>query len=107
MAQRTVVWDTEAYQLTGRPLIAQETYTLYMYDSATQKTDIPQAGKLGIFRNFQFAMYTPRGNIPLNEYKCSTCNDAGALLQSHSVRVLLGTSFLMAVGFTWFIHGAM
>lgn len=23
VAKRTVVWDTEAYQLTGRPLIAQ------------------------------------------------------------------------------------
>ncbi|KAF8453597.1 hypothetical protein BGX38DRAFT_1141397 [Terfezia claveryi] len=107
VAQRTVVWDTEEYQRTGRPLIAQETYTLYMYDSATQKTDMPQAGKLVTFRTFQFAMYSPRGNIPLNEYKCPTCSDAIALLQTHSVRVLLGTSFLVVVGFTWFIYGVM
>ncbi|KAF8430288.1 hypothetical protein EV426DRAFT_708453 [Tirmania nivea] len=107
VAKRTVVWDTEEYQQTGRPLIAQETYTLYMYDSATQKTDIPQAGKLGVYRNFQFAMYTPRGNTPLNEYKCPTCSDASTILQNHSVRVLLGTSFMVAVGFAWFIHGAV
>lgn len=35
-----------------------------MYDSSKSKTDIPSAGHLGVYKQFQFAMYTPRGNIP-------------------------------------------
>lgn len=103
----TVVWDTEEYQRTGNPQIAAETYTLYMYDNAVQKTSIPQPGKLGIFRTFTFAMYTPRGNTPLSEYVCPTCSDASSLLLSHSVKVLLGTSLLVTMGFAWFVHGAV
>lgn len=107
VAKTSVIWDTEAYQQTGRPLIAQETYTLVIYDSSTRKTDVAPAGKLGTFQGLQFAMYTPRGNIPLDQYKCPTCNDASSLLESHSLRVLLATSFMMTLGFAWFIHGAV
>lgn len=103
----TVVWDTEEYQRTGNPQIAAETYTLLIYDNAVQKTSIPQPGKLGIFNTFTFAMYTPRGNTPLSEYVCPTCSDASSLLQSHSVKVLLGTSLLVTMGFAWFVHGAV
>lgn len=35
-----------------------------MYDSSQQKTDVPQAGHLGVYKQFTFAMYTPKGNIP-------------------------------------------
>lgn len=103
----TVVWDTEEYEKTGNPRIAGETYTLYIYDNAIQKTSIPEAGKLGIFNTFTFAMYTPKGNTPLSEYVCPTCNDASSLLQSHSFKVLLGTSLFVTMGFAWFVHGAV
>lgn len=52
-------WSTDVFGFS-------ETYALYMYDSAAQKTSMPQPGKLGLFNTFTFAMYTPRGNIKLD-----------------------------------------
>jgi len=107
VAERTVVWDTNEYQSTANQAIAQATYTLFMYDSSKSRTDSPEPGKLYVYNSFQFGMYTPRGRIDWNEYKCDVCSDASSLLQSHSVRVLLGTSFLFAISFAWFVYGAM
>ncbi|KAF8466454.1 hypothetical protein BDZ91DRAFT_173883 [Kalaharituber pfeilii] len=105
--ERKIIWDTDKYQSSQTPQLAAETYTLLMYDSATQKTDVPVAGKLAIFRTFQFAMYTPRGNIPLNEYECPTCSTGSSIWDSHGLRVLMGTAMIAAISFAWFVHGVM
>ena len=65
-----IVWDTKP-DATGTAPLLTETYTLVIHDAAKDVTAIPQAGHLGAYQQFQFAMYTPQpytalaGKLPL------------------------------------------
>jgi hypothetical protein len=40
-------------------------YTLYIFDSSREVTDVPSAGILGNFNGYLFGMYEPQSYTPL------------------------------------------
>lgn len=60
-----VVWDTGRYQTSDVPLLTED-YTLMVYDSSKDPSDIPQAGHLGAQRPLMFGMYYPQAYTPRN-----------------------------------------
>lgn len=100
-----LTWDTGAYQATATVPLLTETYTLIIYDAASQVSATAAAGYLGLFDTFSFAMYTPQPYVPLDEYKCVTCSGAGATLERQTWRFLLGMVGVAVGGAVWFGGG--
>lgn len=102
---QSVVWDTgEFTQTTDLPFVIA-TYTLMVYDAATDPTTAPKAGYLAAFQNLQFGVYTPQPYTPLNEFRCATCSGAVSLNEKQALKVILGTCTLTILSFTWFASG--
>lgn len=104
-SETTVTWDTDKFQSTATNQLVMETYTLFMYDAAASRTDIPKPGHLGVFNRLQFALYNPTPYVHLKEWECPTCSDASSTTLDHGVKILLGTALLTVLSFTWFIRG--
>jgi hypothetical protein len=99
-----VVWDTA--QTTDGELM-MTSYAFVVYDAEKPKSAVGEAGYLAPFTGAQFAIYSPRKAQTMEEFKCPGCNSASALFNSHAFRVLLGTSFMVVFGFTWFLAGTV
>ncbi|KAK5091918.1 hypothetical protein LTR70_003015 [Exophiala xenobiotica] len=100
-----VVWDTNEFTKTTDLPFVVATYTLMIYDAASEPTDVAKAGYLGAFSNLQFGVYTPQAYVPLNEFRCSTCSSAMSLHEKQALTVLLGTCTITILSFTWFASG--
>jgi hypothetical protein len=100
-----IIWDTGESATATNPFPVA-TYTLIIHDSSKDITDVPQAGYLGSYNQYQFGMYTPQPYVPLNEFRCATCNN-GALSthERQALGVLLGTVAITILSFTWFANG--
>lgn len=58
--ETSVVWDTKAYQDSGKTPLLTEMYTLLIYDSESTPTAMPKPGYLATFQTFQFGIYLPQ-----------------------------------------------
>jgi hypothetical protein len=97
-ATQAVTWDTNQYYET--PLL-MATYTLVVYDAASEVTAMPRAGYLGTYDQFTFGMYIPQKYTPIADYVCATCNGANSLTK-HTAGFLAGMVVLTVVSFGWF-----
>lgn len=64
-ATQSIVWDTSKETGAGIP----DKYTLAVYDASNPAgvTAIPEAGKLGVFDQFVFGMYTPQPYVAIGD----------------------------------------
>ncbi|CZT15774.1 uncharacterized protein RCC_01608 [Ramularia collo-cygni] len=99
---QSIIWDTGAFQSSATVPLLTETYTLIIHDAAKDISAAPQAGYLGVANQFTFGMYTPKPYVPLNEFKCVTCNSADALVERQTLLALVGMASLTAISFGWF-----
>ncbi|KAK6341755.1 hypothetical protein TWF696_008818 [Orbilia brochopaga] len=104
IAKPSILWDTGSYApKDGQPPLAMGIYTLLIYDEAAAVTAAPTAGRLAAFNGFKFGMYTPKPNIPLEEFDCPTCNkNSAASLDVVALRMLVVTSVIFSVSFGLF-----
>ncbi|KAF2843605.1 hypothetical protein M501DRAFT_994591 [Patellaria atrata CBS 101060] len=96
------VWDTKP---TPSPAYVVAMYTLLIYDSEAGTTAIPQAGYLSAFKQFSFGMYTPKPKVDWNDYHCIVCNAGVQSMERQTLTVLLGTTMVTVLSFTWFANG--
>lgn len=100
-----VVWDTGKYQATAvqNPLLTQ-TYTLIIYDSDSSISAVAQPGLLAVFNQYTFGMYSPQPYTPLGDFKCVTCNGALSDNERSALAVVIGTSIITLLSFTYFVR---
>jgi hypothetical protein len=100
----SVVWDTgNTATLTNPYPVA--TYTLIIQDAAKDFTDAPSAGYLAAYDQYSFGMYTGQPYVPLNAFRCATCNGALSIHERQAIGVLAVTSLVTILSFTWFANG--
>ncbi|KIW25345.1 uncharacterized protein PV07_08532 [Cladophialophora immunda] len=100
-----ITWDTGEMYATATNPFPVASYTLIIHDSSQDVTDIPSAGFLGAFEQYVFGMYTGQPYTPLNEFKCATCNGAFSIHEKQALGVILTTSAITILSFTWFARG--
>jgi len=100
-----VTWDTGEFQATATNPFPVASYTLIVHDSSKDVTDVPSAGHLGAYAQYVFGMYTGQPYVPLNEFKCATCNGALSIHEKQALGVLLTTAAITIMSFTWFANG--
>ncbi|KAH0833702.1 hypothetical protein FOPE_03452 [Fonsecaea pedrosoi] len=100
-----LTWDTGEMFATATNPFPVASYTLIIHDSSKDVTDIPSAGFLGAFEQYVFGMYTGQPYTPLNEFKCATCNGAFSIHEKQALGVILTTSAITVLSFTWFARG--
>lgn len=61
-----VLWDTGAYQSSATVPLLTETYTLVIYDAASEISATASPGYLATYDTYAFAMYSPQAYTPLN-----------------------------------------
>lgn len=100
-----VVWDTGKYQATAvqNPLLTQ-TYTLIIYDADSSISAVAQPGLLAVFNQYTFGMYSPQPYTPLGDFKCVTCNGALSDNERNALAVVIGTSIITFLSFTYFVR---
>jgi hypothetical protein len=103
---QTIIWDTGAYQATGTIPLLTETYTLIVHDAAKDVSATAQAGYLGTWKNFQFAMYSPRAYTPMADYVCATCSSAMSLMEKQTLGFLFSMVGVTVLTFGWFTGAA-
>ena len=59
-----VVWDSNQYKGHPTQQLLTGTYTLIIFDADTSISATPVAGKLEMWNDFQFGMYTPQEYTP-------------------------------------------
>ncbi|KAK9477378.1 hypothetical protein V1514DRAFT_273534, partial [Lipomyces japonicus] len=80
ISHSSAVWDTGNYQGSATvPLLTAE-YTLFIYDSSSDPSEIASAGHLGPFDSLRFGVYSPQAYTPLNDFTCATCSAAISFL---------------------------
>jgi hypothetical protein len=101
-----VTWDTGSYQATAlqNPLLTQ-TYTLIIYDAASQISATAQPGYLAVYDQYTFGMYTPQPYTPLADWKCATCSGALSDMERRALGGMLGMCIITVLSFTWFVGG--
>ena len=99
-----VIWDTGESATATNPFPVAS-YTLIIHDSSADITDIPKAGFLGSYNQYIFGMYTPQPYVPLNEFRCATCNGAMSSYERQAVSVLCLTTLITVLAVTWFANG--
>ena len=100
-ATATLVWDTGASETISNPFPVA-TYTLIIHDSSLDADAVASAGDLGAYNQYQFGMYTGQPYTPLSEFRCATCSSAVSLHEKQAMGVLLVTSLVTILSFTWF-----
>ena len=78
------------------------TYTLIVYDAASDISATPKAGYLGVYDQFTFGMYTPQPYTPIADYVCATCNGAMSSMTRHTVGFMVGMVAVTVLSFGWF-----
>jgi len=104
-ATGAVTWDTGDYQASATIPLLTETYTLVIYDANEDVSATAQAGYLAVQDQYTFGMYTPQPYTPLNEFRCATCSAALSLHERQALGLLLGTSIITILSFTFFAGG--
>jgi hypothetical protein len=100
---QAVTWDTGEYQATATIPLLIATYTLIVYDAASDVTASPRAGYLGAWDQFTFGMYTPQPYKGIEDFVCATCNAASSSMVTHTVSFMLGMCALTVLSFGWFV----
>ncbi|KAK9449073.1 uncharacterized protein V1518DRAFT_281178 [Limtongia smithiae] len=98
-----VVWNTSGWEATATVKLVSAKYTLYIYDSSEDTTEVASAGKLAVYDDTIFGMYTPQAYTGLGKSECATCSRALSMLERN---VLRGTMIMMSitvVSAAWFI----
>jgi len=99
--KQTIKWNTS--QVTSS--LAMASYSLVVYDPGNGGvTALPKAGYLSPFQQFPFAMYSPQPVVNENDFFCVTCSRASSL-ESQSITMLLFTTALTVLSFTYFASG--
>ncbi|RMZ79636.1 hypothetical protein DV737_g3284, partial [Chaetothyriales sp. CBS 132003] len=99
-----VVWDTGNTATMSNPFPVA-TYTLIIYDAAKDPTDTASAGYLSAYDQYTFGMYTGQPYVPLNEFRCATCNGALSMHERQLLGVVGVTALVTILSFTWFANG--
>ncbi|KIX96618.1 uncharacterized protein Z520_07884 [Fonsecaea multimorphosa CBS 102226] len=100
-----ITWDTGEMFATATNPFPVASYTLIIHDSSQDITDIPSAGFLEAYEQYVFGMYTGQPYTPLNEFKCATCSGAFSIHEKQALGVILTTSAITILSFTWFARG--
>ncbi|KAG5302244.1 hypothetical protein I7I48_02529 [Histoplasma ohiense] len=100
-----VVWDTGRYRTSDVPLLTED-YTLMVYDSSKDPSDIPQPGHLGAQSPLIFGMYYPQPYTPRNDFVCAGCNTAVSDMERQALKFIVGMATVTVLSFTWFVTGA-
>ena len=107
-ATQAVTWDTAAYQ-SDHPAapLAQDVYTLIIYDAASAITAAAQAGYLAPQSQFTFGMYTPQpySDSPTSGYNCAICSGALSTSERQALGLMLVMGTITTLSFTWFLGG--
>jgi len=101
---QSLIWDTGASQTNTQPFPVAS-YTLIIHDSSQDVDAVPAAGDLGSYNQYVFGMYTGQPYVPLNEFRCATCSGAMSIHEKQAFGVLLFTSLVTVLSFTWFANG--
>ena len=107
-ATQAVTWDTAAYQTDNPALpLAQDFYTLIIYDAASAVTAFPQAGYLAPQSQFTFGMYTkePYSDSPTSGTMCPTCSGALSSSERQALGLMLVMGTITTLSFTCFLGG--
>jgi hypothetical protein len=106
-ATQGVVWDTAAYQSSHPSVpLAQEVYTLIIYDAASAITAVPRAGYLAPQAQYTFGMYTPEPyQNSTDGYMCATCSGALSDMERKALGFMFTMGLITVMSFTWFIGG--
>ncbi|KAK5053218.1 hypothetical protein LTR84_002192 [Exophiala bonariae] len=100
-----VTWDTGDFEATATNPFVVASYTLIVHDAAKEVTDVPSAGELGAYAQYVFGMYTGQPYVPLNEFRCASCNGALSIHEKQALGVILTTAAITIMSFTWFANG--
>lgn len=102
-ATQTFTWDTGAYALSTPLPVGNFTLIVYDSDDAGGATAVASPGKLAVYKQFVFGVYTPQPYVGLaNAYVCATCNAAGGMMERLAGWMVVGVAGGMMVGFGWF-----
>ena len=101
---QSLIWDTGASQTNTQPFPVAS-YNLIIHDSSQDIDAVPSAGDLGSYNQYVFGMYTGQPYVPLNEFRCATCSGAMSIHEKQAFGVLLFTSLVTVLSFTWFANG--
>jgi len=106
-ATQAVTWDTHGYQETayGNPLLMQ-TYTLVIYEAGSSISAVPEPGRLSVYDQYTFGMYSPQPYVPLTDWQCATCSGALSDIERKALGLMLGMSIVTVLSFTWFVSGS-
>jgi len=99
---QSVTWDTGEFQASATIPLVVATYTLIIYDAASDVTSMPRAGYLGVYDQFTFGMYTPQAYTPMSDYVCATCNGAMSSMERHTLGFMFGMVAVTVLSFGWF-----
>ncbi|RVX68703.1 hypothetical protein B0A52_07589 [Exophiala mesophila] len=100
-----ILWDTGNFPATSSQPFPVASYTLIVHDSDRDISDVPSAGHLGAYAQYVFGMYTGQPYVPLNEFKCATCNGALSIHEKQALGVLLTAVTITTMSFAWFANG--
>jgi hypothetical protein len=119
--ETAVVWDTNNVPQGQAPFLTDK-YQLYIYNSESSISAAPQAGRLGVFNQFTFGMYTPQAYISLKDgkfvtriylqklpltplgYTCAGCSAALSHFENLTLRALLLTTSTTFGSFLYFTY---
>ncbi|KAI1626065.1 hypothetical protein EDD37DRAFT_329739 [Exophiala viscosa] len=104
-ATGALTWDTGNFAGANTQPFPVASYTLVVYDAASEVTDVASAGYLAAYDQYIFGMYTGQPYTPLNEFKCATCSGALSIHEKQAFGVLLMTAAITVMSFTWFARG--
>lgn len=101
-----VTWDTGSYQSTAAVPLPVATYTLVIYDAASEVTAVAAAGYLGAYDSYSFGMYTPQPYTPLADgFQCATCSAALSSMERQALGFMFTMGTITVLSFTWFVGG--
>ncbi|KAL0930771.1 uncharacterized protein CTRU02_213506 [Colletotrichum truncatum] len=98
-------WDTSVQQTDPSAPLANDEYTLVIYDAETSVSATAAPGYLGVSNAFKFGMYVRQEYHDLNDWECPTCGSAASALDSKAISMAVGMSIATVISFTWFVAG--
>lgn len=104
---QTFTWDHAEYAATAvSNRLLMEKYTLIVYDSDTEPTDLPSSGYLAPFSRFVFGLYAKQEYHDLGAgFQCVTCSGAHGSLERNAIGFAASMSIITILSFTWFVGG--
>lgn len=100
------VWDTKKEANDVQSPLGVQMYTLIVKDSDASITQAAEAGYLGAYTGYQFAMYTGEPYVPYRDWTCpGACSIAAPALNHKAVGFAAVMSVVTFLSFTWFVAG--